>query len=291
MNRFSALLVAVSITVFAQTQTPAIDMKTLVGRSAVVQRMPFYKQGTYQTIPNTYAGQTVTIVDVKPSAMFASIPKLTAGQMASLPPQSRENIENVRNASILVVQFADGTKDDTGPMPVMPSNLPSYLEVIGGPVASSPAVVASVAATATNPSASPAGQAQTSAKQTCPIQLTKVKYAGMAVSILAGVAQDLTGIDAGVPIAQVQFTSQSNQEINGIRFNIQYFDAVDSPTYTQTITYQAKLKTNKSSGALAQAWLGTANTHLSAYVDRIKFKDGSIWNDDGSHSCAIESTK
>src|SRR5271166_1525816 len=132
--------------------------------------MPFYQPGTYQAIPNTYAGQTVTIIDVKPSAMYASIPRLTARQMASLPPQSRENIENVRNASTLVVQFADGTKADTGAMPVMPSNLPSYLEVIGDPVGSSPAVVTSRASPVANPSASPPVAL---AKQECPVVVTK----------------------------------------------------------------------------------------------------------------------
>src|SRR6266404_5686813 len=84
MKPFSTLLLAVFVTALAQAQTPAADMKMLVGRSAIVQRMPFYQPGTYQTIPNTYAGQTVTIIDVKPSAMFAAMPKLTERQMASL---------------------------------------------------------------------------------------------------------------------------------------------------------------------------------------------------------------
>lgn len=290
MKHFSALLLVVLVAALAQAQTPVTDMKTLVGRRAVVQRMPFYQPGTYQQIPQTYAGQTATIIEVKPSTMFAMMPTLTASQMASLPPQSQQAIENTKTASTIVIQFADGTKADTGAMPVMASNLPSYLEVIGDPVASSPAAVASVAAIATNPRASPV-QGQASTKQTCPIQLTKVKYAGMGVSILAGMAQDLTGIRADMPIAQVQYTNQSDIEVAGIRFNIQYFDAVDSPIYDQSIVVQKKLKPGKSFGALAQAWLGTPNTRLLAYVERVKFKDNTIWNDDGSHSCAVETTK
>jgi len=111
----------------AQTQAP--NMKTLVGKQAVVQRMPFYQSGTYQLIPNTYAGQTATIVEVKPSAMFAAI-SLTPVQMASLPQQSKDSIENLRSACTVVIQFADGTKADTGAIPVMPSTLPSYLQVL-----------------------------------------------------------------------------------------------------------------------------------------------------------------
>jgi hypothetical protein len=297
MKHFSALLLVVFVAALAQAQTPATDMKSLVGRHAIVQRMPFYQPGTYQTIPNTYAGQTVTIIEVKPSAMFASIPKLTAGQMASLPPQSRENIENVRNASILVVQFADGTKADTGAMPVMPSNLPSYLEIVEDPVASGPAVVASVAAIATNPSSSPV-QAQPSPKQICSIQPTKVKYS-LGMSVLAGIVNG--GLNtAAPPVAEVQWRNQSAQTMIAVRFAVQFFDVVDSPTYLQEVTLEQKLKPTKTNsglaaadtnGGLAPAWFNKRNTHLTAWIERVKFADGSIWNDDGSHSCAVETIK
>src|SRR5258708_6973519 len=118
----------ISVTGLAQAQTPGTDMKTLIGRGAVAQRMPFYQPGTYQQIPKTYAGQTVTIIEVKPSTMFAMMPTLTASQMASLPPQSQQAIENTKTASIIVVQFQDGTKADTGAMPVTASPLPTYLD-------------------------------------------------------------------------------------------------------------------------------------------------------------------
>jgi len=137
MNRGVQLLVLFVVATSCSAQTQVTEMKSLVGRKAVAQRMPFYQPGTHQQIPNTYAGQTVTIIDVKPSAMFAAMPKLTEKQMASLPAASRANIENVRNAATIVVQFADGTKADTGAMPVMPSMLPSYLEVIPDLAASS----------------------------------------------------------------------------------------------------------------------------------------------------------
>ena len=108
------------------------DMRPLIGKKAVAQRMPFYVPGTYQAISNTYAGQTVTIIDVKPSALYASMPRLTPAQLATLPPQSRQSIENVRWAATIVVQFPDGTKAVTGAAPVMPSMLGSYLELLPG---------------------------------------------------------------------------------------------------------------------------------------------------------------
>lgn len=132
-------------------QGAAIDLKTLVGRKAIIQRMPFYVPGTYQAIPQTYAGQTVTIIAVKPSTMYAAMPKLSVRQMASLPPESRANIENVRNASTFVVQFEDGTKADTGAIPIMPTTFSSYLDLIPYPAAEAAATAASVVPTTTDP--------------------------------------------------------------------------------------------------------------------------------------------
>ncbi len=130
MKSVVRLLVLFVVATSCSAQTRATEMKSLVGRKAVAQRMPFYQPGTYRQIPNTYAGQTVTIIEVKSSTMFTAMPNLTEKQMASLPAESRANIENVRNAATIVVQFADGTKADTGAMPVMPSMLSSYLELI-----------------------------------------------------------------------------------------------------------------------------------------------------------------
>jgi hypothetical protein len=292
MKKLPAAILLTCIAACGQAQTTT-DMKMLIGREAVVQRIPFYQPGTYQMIPNTYAGQTVTIIDVKPSAMFASIPRLTAGQMASLPPQSRENIENVRNAAILVVQFADGTKADTGPMPVMPSNLSSYLEVIGHPAASSLAVVASVAATATNPSAS-LGQAQTATKQDCPLKLTKIKYAGFGTGLAAAML-GMTNQYVPTEAYEIHVTNQSDKETRVIEIITQFFNPMGDVAYTSDgDLVQTKLKPGKSTITLGTTPLGILTSNapsMRAWVTRIKFKDGSFWTDDGSQSCAIESTK
>ncbi|HLM83460.1 MAG TPA: hypothetical protein VK302_22880 [Terriglobales bacterium] len=156
MNNVIQLLVLLVVATSCFAQTQVTEMKSLVGRKAVAQRMPFYQPGTYQQIPNTYAGQTVTIIDVKPSAIVALMPKLTAREMASLPAESRANIENVLNAATIVVQFADGTKADTGGLPVMPSMLPSYLEVIPDPAASSSIAAAGDPSPTPTPTPTPA---------------------------------------------------------------------------------------------------------------------------------------
>jgi hypothetical protein len=91
--------------------------------------MPLYEPGTYKAIPNTYAGQQVTIIAFKPMAM----PKiaLNSEQLARLSVQQRAAIQDSQNMGTLVVQFADGTKTDTGT--IMPSLLANYLELVEQP--------------------------------------------------------------------------------------------------------------------------------------------------------------
>lgn len=133
MRKILNVVALFAVALSCQAQSQVTDLKTLVGRKAIAQRVPFYEPGTYKEISKEYAGQEVTIIAVKPSTTFASMPFLTASAIQSLPPESRAAIDNMRFAAILIVQFADGTKADTGPTPVMPSMLPSYLELVEEP--------------------------------------------------------------------------------------------------------------------------------------------------------------
>jgi hypothetical protein len=97
------------MTCFAQQAVT--DLKSLIGKKAIAQRVPFYEPGTYKMIPNTYAGQEVTIIAFKP----ISIPRtLTAQQLDRLGAQAKAMIQDAQNSGTVVVQFADGTKADTG---------------------------------------------------------------------------------------------------------------------------------------------------------------------------------
>ena len=129
-------------------QQPITDLKSLVGKKAVAQRMPLYEPGTYKVIPNTYAGQEVSIIAFKPMAM----PKiaLSPEQLARLSAQQRAAIQDAQNAGTLVVQFGDGTKADTGT--IMPSLLGNYLELVESPTVTPVITAASPAETPSLPS-------------------------------------------------------------------------------------------------------------------------------------------
>ena len=85
--------------------------------------------------------------------------------------------------------------------------------------------------------------------------------------------------------------NESNREVEAVRFRVQFFDATDSPTSWQEFVVSKKLKPGKHTGTMNNAPFGVENTRLEAYVNRVKFKDGSIWDDDGSKSCRAKSAK
>jgi hypothetical protein len=139
LARNATILVATAVfCAMGFAQQSVTDLKSLVGKKAIAQRMPLYEPGTYKAIPTTYAGQEVTIIAFKAIAM----PKiaLSPEQLARLGAQQRVALQDAQNAGTLIVQFADGTKADT--RTIMPSLLANYLEMVEQPP-SAPAVTAS----------------------------------------------------------------------------------------------------------------------------------------------------
>ncbi len=294
-----SFIIGVLTVVFAgcgHAQTQTIDMKAMVGKKAIAQRMPFYQPGTYIPISNAYAGQTVTIIDVKPSAMFASMPKLTAKQMASLPPEQRENIENVRNACTVVVQFSDGTKADTGAMPVMPTTLASYLEVIQD----QPTGIASSASNTTPIQASSALVVTTN--KDCPVVVTKATSTNGGFGHALADAMTKSEFERAVEKAgaggndphylDVRMRNGSAKAIRAIEAFVIYADAMGDPGPQTTLLTQND-KNIKPGGEYRGYSVDTSQRStngigdVTVFVSRIRYEDNTFWQDDGSHSCAL----
>jgi hypothetical protein len=270
-------------------------MKSLVGRKAIAQRMPFYQPGTFQAIPNTYAGQPVTIIDVKPSSMYAGIPTLTARQLASLPPQSRQAIDNVKSASTIVVQFADGTKADTGSLPVMASTLPNYLELL--PDENAPAV-----ASANSPAQST--QTALAANSDCPVVVTKATSTSggfghaLAEAMLKSEFQrNVEKINNGFNdphYLDIRMKNASAKPVRALEAFVVYANAMGDEGTANAIVSQNN-KIIKPGGEYVGYSYDTAVRSsnglgdVTVYVSRVRFDDNSYWQDNGSHSCALSS--
>ncbi len=305
MRLYKAFQIAVQIVLFftiafsCRAQTQAMDMKTLIGKKAIVQRMPLYQPGTYQAIPQTYAGQTVTIIDVKPSAMYASLPKLTASQMATLPTLSRENIENVRGASTLVVQFSDGAKADTGAMPVLPSTLPNYLQVIVDPATPWQAVATSLDVSGMIPNED---SAAVSHKQECPVvvikatstdgglshalidSLTKSEYE-RAVEKASNGGNDPHYLD-------VRMRNRSDKPIRAIEAFAAYANVMgDEGDKTRVLTQNSKpiMPGGEYKCYAVDTSIRSSNGagDVKVYITRVRYEDNTFWQDNGSQSCSL----
>ncbi|HXR75796.1 MAG TPA: hypothetical protein VN737_07470 [Bryobacteraceae bacterium] len=128
------VLVALMLAATGVCEEGGLSLKSLIGRKAIVQRVPMYEPGTYKTISSTHAGQEVTIIGFKPVA----VPQMAFSSqvLSRLSADQRAALEDARNAGTLVVQFADGTKADSGV--IMPSLLANYFELEGEPVSEHP---------------------------------------------------------------------------------------------------------------------------------------------------------
>ena len=289
MRRAIAFLLPLVIAVSCHAQSQVTDLKTLVGKKAVAQRMPFYEPGTYRAISKAYAGQTVTIIDVKPSAMYPGMPTLTVGQMASLLPELRQSFENVRNAATVVVLFADGTKADTGAMPIMPSTLSSYLEVIPDQTAT--------AASAINPTL-----AVPLPKQECPVVVTKATSTNGGFGHALADAMTKSEFERAVEKAQngghdphyldVRMRNGSNKSVRAIEAFAVYANAMGDEGEQVTLLTQND-KAIKPGGEYKSYAVDTQTRSsngigdVTVYVSRVRYEDNTFWQDNGSHSCSL----
>jgi len=140
------LMLFVAAPCFGQQQ-PIQDLKLLIGKQVVVQRMPMCQPGTY-TVVLAYAGKQAQVLSLKPYNM-TRLPETTLNRMA---PAARAMIEDAQKSATILVQFEDGTQLDSC-APVSPSKLADWFELVPGQtLETAPATPGSSATTPANPS-------------------------------------------------------------------------------------------------------------------------------------------
>lgn len=121
---------------FAQSQPEIQDLKDLVGKKVVAQRIPLCEPGTFKAVLD-YAGMQAKVISLKPSNLV----QVSQAALDRMPPATRAMVEDEQKASTILVQFDDGKQLDTCG-PVSRKRLASYLEVVPGenprPVAAKP---------------------------------------------------------------------------------------------------------------------------------------------------------
>jgi hypothetical protein len=244
--------------------------------------MPFYVPGTYQAIPNTYAGQEATIIEVKPSAMMAALPTL--------------------KAATVVIQFADGTKADTGGLPVMPTTFAMYLELIPAPtaVATTPNPIIAAAPIVTSPATRSIPLSVPN--QECPVIVTKATSTngGFSHALLEALTKSefqraVEKVNNGFNephFLDIRMRNKSNKNIRAIEAYAVYANVMGDEGETRIITSQNDKIIKPGGEHIGYSYDTTTRQEngkgdVTVYVNRIRYDDNTFWQDNGSHSCSL----
>src|SRR6266436_5657065 len=126
MKKFILTLLVAIVCFGQEQQQPIQDLKTLVGKQVIVQRIPLCKPGSYTTVL-TYNGKVAKIISLKPF----HITRLPEQTLSKMTPEARAMIEDAQKSATILLEFEDGTRLESC-APVGPKNLCDYFELVPG---------------------------------------------------------------------------------------------------------------------------------------------------------------
>ena len=101
----------------------------------------------------------------------------------------------------------------------------------------------------------------------CPVQITDIRAVGKTVSVL--------------------FSNTSHSEMTGYEFVVWFVDFAGETHFLPVLLAHKHLRAGQSSKVVLPADEPQLSFSLAhAYPLHVSFADGSVWNDDGSHSCS-----
>lgn len=285
-----ACTLAVSLAAQANSQALPDDLQLLVGKKVFVGRIPLCKPDTYQT-NLSYAGQIATVASIKRSTM----PKVAPYMMAFMPANARDLIKDTQNGATILFRFNDGTELDTC-APYGPNKLSENVRIAAGE-------------TITHPIPPPPPEKQNSAPpvksiQSCPVLVTRAvsSWGGFGHALVDALTtsrfqQQLDLVThGGEPkhYLDMRIRNDSQTPVMGIETTAVYYNRIGDQITSSTIIPQNDKPIKPGSelrsytmdrSALMQNGLG----ELEVFVSRVRFVDGTTWQDDGSHSCSFKS--
>jgi hypothetical protein len=292
----AALLITASASAAQQTGSAVAavgmldDLQLLVGKRVVVGRMPLCVPKTY-TANLTYAGKPATVIS------FVRNPALEHTNLNRTPAGLRPMMADAKKGGNLLFRFADGTElDACGSL--MFSQLSANIELAPGETITGPAVVANgLGATPAVGAAAPGAVAPV---QQCPIVITKVSS---GVSVGHALVDALTTselqrqvdqtIHGGQPKHYVDMRVRNTTEkpVVAFEFSAVYSnkmgDETTSATYVSQNPHAIKPGEDSKFSAMdrdERSQNGAGD--LKLYVSRVRFTDGTFWDDNGSRSCS-----
>lgn len=107
------------------------------------------------------------------------------------------------------------------------------------------------------------------AQESCPVKITDVRNVAMTVTVL--------------------FTNSSQSTINRAEFVVVLLDSSTGEHYLPLMESKKRVKPGKDGTASISPPQATQGSALQAraYLLDVTFADDSVWNDGGSHACAL----
>ena len=290
-----------------QAQPIPSDLQLLMGKQVVIGRIQLCVPKTF-TRTLAYSGKTATVVAVTPNPNKPIPPSA----LATMAPDMREMMEDSQKGATLLFQFEDGTKFDTC-APVGPKMLSQRIDLAPGQniMPLTPQTVATnVAAGSTVPvsSALPTMQSTTAvatapaSPQECPVMITKLTSGdggighafadAMTTSEFQRQLDETSHGGHAKHYLDIRERNNSAKPIAAVEEIIVYFNKMGDETLRDKVVSQNKKSiapgAERKSFVMdrTQATANGAGT-VTMYINRVRFEDDSVWQDNGSHSCSF----
>lgn len=275
------------------------DLALLQGKKVVVGRVALCVPNTFQANLN-YAGKTATVVGFKPNQTLSSV------NLGMIPASARAMIENQKKGGVLVLQFEDGTKLDTC-APQGSNQLSANLDLAPGetlPIGSVGQSPIPSTTSAMNGFAGAPAATAASSPQACPVDVIKVSAGdsfghmlvdALTTSELQRQIDEVNHGGVGKHYLDVQFRNDSGKPVRAFEFSAVYANSMGDEG--ASATFQSQNGKSIRPAAIFKTYamdreflMQNGRGDVTVYVDRVRFEDDSLWQDNGSRSCALKAS-
>ena len=266
------------------------DLSLLVGKRVIVGRMALCTPKTY-SVNLSYSGKTAKVVSFSRNTTVDGVKR----QLRSLPPATQSLMENQMKGGLVLFEFDDGTRLDNC-VDIGWNELSAQIELAPG----ESVLVSAPAQNAPPSSPPPPSSGSNNVVQTCPITIVSLKS---GISFAHILLDQLTTSEFEQQLDQAAHNGQgkhyldikvhndSGKSVSAFEFGSVYSNKMgDEGASTNSISQNRR---SIAAGVYLTVWAMDRDTleqsgigQVEVFVSRVKFDDGTFWQDDGTRSCS-----
>lgn len=269
------------------------DLNLLIGKRVVVGRIPLCTPKTY-AVNLSYSGKTAKVISFTRNSSLDAI----KGRLRYMPAATQTLMADMMKGGLVLFEFEDGTRLDSCAA-IGWNTITAQLELAPGETIVLPVDAQRSLASAPEP-IGPPPMASAASPQQCPVAIVKlssgVSFAHMFAEALT-TSEFQRQVDETIHNGQdkhyldIRVRNDSAKPVSAFEFGTTYLnrmgDAAASATYISQNTHSIGPNEEIRASAMDRDTLAqTGSGQVRVYIGRVKFDDGSLWQDDGTHSCS-----